>query len=170
MPVIDLGGNNYPAYADIAAADIVLAADISRAAGWASRTADTKARALITASRLIARLKWASGQAPDPDAPPEAIGEAAAMLAADLAAKPSLAGSLGQESNLKRVKAGSAEVEFKANTAQGTLPMPADIWTLILSTGLIGSSGDDAPFYSGGDFPSRFEDCDHYIDETRRWY
>lgn len=172
MPMIDLGAGSYPAWADQDKADEYLAADISRATGWALINADGKARALISAARLIARLEWAAGSPPDYDTAPEAIAEANAVFAADLAANPKLAASLGQESLIKRVKAGSAEVEFKnSTTGQAFLPLPPEAWALISGTGLVASLGDDdAPYYSGGDFPSRFPpECPAHYDPATDW-
>jgi hypothetical protein len=171
MPQIDIGAGSYPAWADQDFADEYLAADISRAAAWALLGTDAKGRALVSAARLIARLNWLAGAAPDYESAPAPIAEANAVLAADLAADPGLSGSLGQESNIKRVKAGSAEVEFRPGGAgQSVLPLPSEAWALIAGTGLVSApGGGDEPFYSGGDFPSRFRPDVGYPDPETDW-
>lgn len=174
MATIDVGDGKFNVWADQDFADIYLGADIARATPWALLNDDAKGRALVSAARLIARLDWAAGSPPDYATAPAAIAEANAILAADMAADPTLAATQGRESDIARVKAGSAEVEFRrVDAAQTSAPLPSEAWALIMGTGLLGATmaGTDAPFYSGGQFQSRFPpDCGYgygqWPDET----
>ncbi len=161
MPTVEIGGNDYPAYADIAFADLYLAADALRAARWAAITdPDTKGRYLVSATRLLQRLCWTDG-APDPTVDPVlvAISEATSLMAADIALKPATGDSASTGTDIKRAKAGSAEVEFFRNFDAD--PLPAAAWDILIDTGLLCESGetfDGAPYISGSGYPSRFDD------------
>ena len=165
MPSVTINGAEYPVYADVDFADAFLAADMLRADAWDALTADPqKGRALVTATRQIMRQCWAAGTAPDPAVDPvdPLIAQATSLLAADIAADPSLGDSAATGSNLKRAKAGPAEVEFFYSSE--STPLPAAAWQLLLSTGLLCGSaggGDDgvgSAVYSGANYPSRFHD------------
>lgn len=164
MPTITISGNNYPSYITVADADAYLAADFQRAAAWAALDPDVKGQLLVTATRLLQRLCWAAGAAPDVDDPdlPPAVAEATALMAADIANDPALGDSAATGTNVKRAKAGSAEVEFFRSFENN--PLPAAAWDLLLSTGLMcantgAGSGEGIPVISGSGYPSRFDDC-----------
>lgn len=167
MAQIDIAGTNYDAYADVAFADAYLAADIARATGWDGLDAAVKARAMISASRLIASQSWANGSAPAYDladidaAAALAIQEATAILAADIAADPTIIEGFGGKRETKRVKAGAAEVEYFYDS-KAPLPLPRGVWLVLISTGLLGSAGGGhgEPVYSGGGLDTRFPDRD----------
>lgn len=160
MATVDIGGNDYAVYADIDFADIYLAGDALRAARWVALDDEAKARNLVSATRLLQRLCWTDG-APDPSVDPvlEAIANATCLMAADIAAKPSTGDSASTATDVKRAKAGSAEVEFFRNFDAD--PLPAAAWAILIDTGLLCESGDTfdgAPYISGSDYPSRFDD------------
>ncbi len=163
MAVIVIGGANYDGYATVAEADTYLAADASRAVAWALLDADAKGRALMSGTRLLERQCWESGTAPDPTGVIiEPLRDATILLAADISVDPSKGDSGSTATNLKRAKAGSAEVEFFRDTS--SLPLPDAPYALLVPTGLLcgtsGASSTDVPVITGSGYPSRFDDCD----------
>ena len=160
MATVTIATVDYEAYADVAFADEYLGGDIARGAAWAALEDDPKGRGLVSATRLLQSLPgWIDG-VPDIDAPPEAVEQATSMLAADLNAKPALMANPSGASNVKRGKAGSAEVEFFYPTAGAAQPLPSDIWALLVAAGLIGGVDEgSAPTVTGTGYPSRFRDC-----------
>lgn len=153
--LIDIGAESYPSFADPDFATAFLAADVARAAGWATRTPEAQARGLISATRLVLRLPLIG--APDPAVAeaadiPVVLQEVTAMLAADLLAKPRLFSDASGSSNIKSVKAGSASVDFFSPVAGGP-PLPPDVWAMLLNAGLVASTGSEleGPMFSGLD-------------------
>jgi hypothetical protein len=158
-----IGSAEFQAYQDVAGATAFLAGDVARAAPWGLLNDDARGRGLVSATRLMRGLPWA-GAAPDPaadpeDLPPE-VAEVCAMLACDLATRPRLFADASGDSNVKVAKAGSASVEFFAPVAGGPL-IPAALWRLLLSAGLVAGTAagaatrwpDDSPaggVYAGG--------------------
>ncbi len=122
MGTVTIGVNNYDIYGTDAAATIYLAAKIG-ATAWASATADTRAQALVTATRLIQTYLAARGQDLDPATASELLVEQATYeLAYALMVKPSLQDQATAAGNRKRVKAGSAEVEYFSPERGGRFP------------------------------------------------
>lgn len=154
MVELTLGGNAYDSFSSVADADLFLAGDVVRAAAWALREDDPKMRGLISATRMLLALPWCD-TAPDPTVDPvdPIIAEVVAMLAADLLAKPKLFADATGNSNIKSVKAGSAQVEFFSPVAGGP-PLPLALWNRLLAAGLVclgeaGSSLNEGAFVSG---------------------
>lgn len=178
MATVTIGVTDYPSYENVADADLYLAADVKRAAIWAARSTDDKGRGLVSATRLLQQISWCGGTVPDIDTPPDAVAQAAAMLAADGLAKPALFTSASGNSNIKVAKAGSAQVEY-FRPVDTAAPLPADIWPLLTSAGLVGCPPDpspnDGPYASGtydGCGPRPGECCDgwgYYGDPSRRF-
>ncbi len=143
---VTIGGNTYPTFEDVEGADIYLAGDVARAALWALRSADTKARGLVSATRLLFALPWCPDMRPDPAGTvPEVVKEVCAELASDLLAKPKLFSNAGGNSNVKTAKAGSASVEFFA-PVEGGPPLPGALWDRLVAAGLVcltGEASDD---------------------------
>jgi hypothetical protein len=163
MPTVAINGVDYPSYIDVAYADEYLAADMSRAEAWAAVSADNKARAVITATRLLQRLIWKAGP-PAVDTAADVVKEATALLAADIAAKPKLGDSGSTASNVKAVGAGSAKVEFFSPVEGAVLPSAA----FALLRGLLGQDdvllggiGDATAFGSEPYRRSRFDETDY---------
>jgi hypothetical protein len=168
---VDIGSETYDVYADVDFADIYLAADALRAALWASLTVTgDKERDLVSATRLLQRLRWKDG-VPDITAPPLVVQQAAALLAADIAAQPKLGDSGSTSSNIKAVGAGSARVEFFHPVAGSPLPSAA----FDLLRDLLGMGSDTDPaldntaYGSDGCRPSRFDPRDYDQSIGRRW-
>jgi hypothetical protein len=152
MVKVTLGGNEYDVFTDVASADLYLAGDVTRAAAWALREPEAKMRGLISATRMLLALPWCDG-APAFDAVPPVVAEVTAMLAADLLAKPKLFADASGNSNIKSVKAGSAQVEF-FSPVDGGPPLPVALWNLLNNAGLmclgLGSATvNDAAYFSG---------------------
>lgn len=158
MPDIDVGDFTYSTYADVEFADEYLSADVERATTWMARSELDKGRGLVSATRLLQRMGWASGEAPSTDAAPSPVPEATSMLAADILTTPALSSGSGTGSNTKRVKAGSAEVEF-FRPVEGT-PLPQAVWDLLRPL-LGGTASAEAWGLVGGtDQCSRFDRSD----------
>lgn len=156
MASVTIGTTNYPSFSSVADADTFLAADAVRAATWALRNDDAKARGLVTATRILQGLTWC-GTAPDVDTPPPVVVDVTAMFAADGLANPRVfsnpSGSLPK--GVKSAQAGKAAVEFfgPLGIAGGQVnPLPDALWAMLKNAGLVGctaSSVNDGPFVSG---------------------
>lgn len=140
MATVTINTVEYEGFSTVAAADTFLAADVVRALPWAALSADQKGRALISATRLMLQLPWCA-TAPDPlIVQAEPIPSVNAMLAADIAAKPKLFTDASGDSNIKSVKAGSAEVEF-FSPVDGGPPLPLALWNILLNADLVCLNG-----------------------------
>jgi hypothetical protein len=141
---VTIGEREFDALTTVENADIYLAGDVARSAGWALRQPDAKGRGIVSATRLMLDLPWCEGKVPDPaaDELPAAVEEVAAMLAADLLAKPRLFADASGSSNVKIAKAGSAQVEFFAPVDGGPL-IPMALWRKLLGAGLVCTGADD---------------------------
>ncbi len=175
MATVDIDGNDFPVYADVDFADIYLSGDAQRAVAWAARDATSKARGLISGTRLLQRLCWTDGVPSTDDPVLAAIAEATSLMAADILAKPSLGDSASTATDVKRAKAGPAEVEFFRNFE--STPLPTAAWQILLDTGLLCESAgitDSSPYISGSEYPSRFDpDFDDISDDPALgsyWY
>jgi len=121
-------------YQDIPAADAYMANSVRGATNWKALGMDEKARCLITATRILDRQPW-QGEKTDQVTPqdlewprenvydrkgnlvdsatvPDDINFANIELAYDLSQNSSLETSGGTGKNLKKVKAGSVEIEY----------------------------------------------------------
>lgn len=140
MATVTINTVEYEGFSTVAAADTFLAADVVRALPWAALSADQKGRALISATRLMLQLPWCV-TAPDPlVVQSEPVPSVNAMLAADIAAKPKLFADASGDSNVKSVKAGSAEVEF-FSPVDGGPPLPRALWNRLLAADLVCLNG-----------------------------
>lgn len=169
MATVTISGNDYESYQSLDDANDYLAADITRGAAWVALASDDiRGSALVSASRLISVLEW-EDEAPAFDlsgiepGPAQAIAQATSVLAAELAADPDLANSLGKDRDIKGVKAGSVNVDFFYPRSGETLPMPRAVWQILKTTDLIGSAdvSHGAPVFTGAMCQSRFEDDDY---------
>jgi hypothetical protein len=158
MAEVTISGTVYPSFCTVAFASEYLAADIVRATPWAAGSADNKARALVSATRLLMQQLW--NETPDLDTEqPEVAQQVCALLAADILAKPALANGASTEQTQKRVKAGSVEVE-NFRSSKTVLPLPEYVFTPLVRAGLIGGADNGVGFviYDGMQTPSRFPD------------
>lgn len=151
MAQVQIGGQGYPSFDTVANADVYLGGDVQRAAGWALRNADAKARGMVSATRQLLTIPWC-GDPPGIDTAPEVVKQVTAMLAADLLAKPKLFSDASGNSNIKSARAGSAAVEFFRPTVNSP-PLPRALWTMLVEAGVAGclpESLSTAPYISGG--------------------
>lgn len=184
MPSTPTTGTSGNSYATIAEADTYLD-DSTRALAWETTDDDTKARALITATRLLEKQCWQGtktnpaqtlhwpatgafyedGSAVDPNTIPPEIVAGTIELAFELTQNVELEGSDSTASNIKSVKAGSAQVEFwrvgGAFGLAGTGRFPPVVQEYVgeLMCGAGGVGGSEA-FGTGSQ--SQFDDCDTY--------
>jgi hypothetical protein len=128
MGTLTLGSGTYAIYGTEAGADEYLAAKIGST--WAGQTADTKKQALVSATRLIRNyIKSVSGDDVDPETnTDEELASADYELAYALSVEPALESSISAAGNQRRVKAGSAEVEYFRPTAGGRFPVQVQIF------------------------------------------
>lgn len=170
MATISLGSNDYDSYATVEDAAAYLAADVVLAPVWVAASADTQKQALITATRLLQRMTWAAGSSPDLTTTPSEVVEATILLAAAILQDPALSTTGGSPaSSVKRVKAGTAEVEFFSSRAATRLP--PNVLTLLRP--LLGSASVGGVVGPGGEafgtcFPSRFDETGYRVPEEFR--
>lgn len=141
ITTITISAVDYTAYASVAEADPYLAVDPVRAVTWAALSADQKGGFLVAATRRLDLLDWEGektggaaqenkwprtgltypdGTAVSTTEVPKEVENAAILLAGSIAITASKADAGTSGSNTKRVKAGSAEVEFFRSTLPGT--------------------------------------------------
>jgi len=165
MVQIVLSGASYNSYASVSAADEYLAADAYLYASWEGLTASgAKERALISATRYLENLSWKDG-VPSASSPAQAVTDATIIFAANIAVNPRILDTLGSGANIRRVRAGSAEVEFFTAKAAEILPSRVfrDLRELLNGAG--GLSDDEAlsaltaPFDGGAGQPRCKEPC-----------
>lgn len=183
-PTTGLTGNSY---ATIAEADAYLANSVRASLNWESLGEEDKSRALITATARLNRQLWVGTRTDNPptqtqewprtgvsgkdglpvdaNTVPSQIVQATMELAYELTQDASLETSQGTGSNIRRAKAGTAEVEFfrpgdpSGSGGPGTV-FPFAVMELIrcfLSGVLPGFSG---PTATGTGQPSSFDECD----------
>lgn len=139
MAKVDIDDESYDSFIDVERADVYLAGDIMRSTGWALANETARARALVSATRLLLTLPWV--EEPSIAAAPAVVQQVAAMLAADLLASPDLFADASGSSNVKSVRAGSASVEFFRPVEGGPF-IPAGLWRLLLTAGLVSGTSD----------------------------
>lgn len=134
ISTITISAVNYTAYASVAEADAYLAVDPTRSATWAALSTDVKGQYLVAATRRLDQLDWAGTKTGDEDTQdnawprtgvaykdgtavsdsevPQAVEDATVLLAGSIALTPAQSNAGTSGSNQKRLKAGSAEIEF----------------------------------------------------------
>ena len=143
ITTITIGANDYIAYASVAEADIYLAVDPVRSAAWTALTPDQKGINLIAATRRLDQLPWVGektggaaqvnawprtgvsypdGTAVSTTDVPTEVEQATIIIAGDITLSSTAAETSTPGSNIKRTKAGSAEVEFFRPTSGTLLP------------------------------------------------
>ena len=131
ITTITIGGNQYQSYASVAEADARLLVDPIRGATWAALTADQKGINLVAATNRLDLEKY-SGQktvstqanrwprdnalcdgvaVPDGTLPQE-MEDGTIILAGSIAVDSAASAAGTGPQNIRRVRAGSAEVEF----------------------------------------------------------
>jgi hypothetical protein len=172
MPTVTINAVDYDVYADLDTADEFLAADFSADAWRAETVVDQKARADVTATRLLDRIRWA-GEKTDPDqlhafprtgitgldedTVPQPIIDASIVLAKLIHAGSSVDSQPSTQSgNIRRQQAGSVSIEYFFPLDDPTR-LPVEIEELIapyLATAAFGS-------LAFGTCGRSITDCDH---------
>lgn len=142
---------------------------------WEDATSDDKGKALVTAARMLDRQDWQgskygdpqtmefprsgltdkNGDAVDETAVPQEVMDAQAELALALLENPALQSASSTGTNFKKLKAGSAEVEYIRATSG---PRFQTIIDELIGLWLSGSSHYSGPFVSGADNESSLSD------------
>lgn len=155
MATVTINGNSYTTYADVATADEYLLASINYPE-WGDTNAEDKARSLVTSTRVLNRQKWK----PDYDTFEkrlliEGIVDASIELAAMLASGDSeFISNATTSSQTKRLKAGSAEIEYFSPDKSAAARFQTNIMELIgayLASSGVGFGSVGGAFVSGVD-------------------
>ena len=170
MATITIGSVDYDVYTTVATADEYLAADIELGSTWSSATEATKQQALVSATRYIDRQQWSgqktvSSQALDwprtgatgatDGVIPQEILDASIVLAGMFVVDSTTQSTADQSQTQKRVKAGSAEVEFFFKSRRNSTKFPARVNDLIAE--FLGGSSVSAGFSCTGVSSSDWE-------------
>ena len=143
MATVDIGGNTYEVYGDVAAAEDYMVARLGSEA-WMCASANDRAKALVSATRMLERTSWQGdptgvlgqvlawprtglldkeGDALDDQTVPQEVVDASFELALKLLEDAELQDQVSAESsNIKRLKAGSAEIEYFRQVEGTKLP------------------------------------------------
>jgi hypothetical protein len=136
ITTITIAGTPYISYASVAEAQAYLAVDATKFPTWSALTTDQKGAALIAATRRIDLFSFTGEKTSpsqynefprtgsdytDPNQVPLKVEQATISLAGSIAINPNAGGTAPTGSNIKKVKAGSAEVEYFKSTAGGPL-------------------------------------------------
>lgn len=163
-------------YINVADADTYFD-DAIHASAWEDSTSDTKAKALVTATRSLDRQNWngakyqdaptqvldwprsglvdSEGDAVDETTVPQEILDATCELALALIQNPELQDSANTGNNIKRMKAGSVELEYIRGTSGARFPT---VINELVGLWLSGSSRYSGPFIYGADNESDFSE------------
>jgi hypothetical protein len=173
MTTVTIDGNDYDVLADLDAANEFLAADFSADLWRAESDPDKQKRALVSATRLLNRLPWASNRdwprpgtddEQDEDVP-QPIIDASIILAKLIHAGSKVDSSPSTLSgNIKRQQAGSVSIEYFSPTDDPTR-LPVEVLELVgsylggatisgaRSYGTCGESITDRGFETGWEAP-----------------
>lgn len=181
LVTIIIGGNDYISYASVAEADEYLAVDPTRSAAWAALTDDQKGGNLVAATRRMDLLnfsgekvsatqenQWPRNNAtcngnPVPNTGvPIQLENATILKAGTITIDGGSADAGGSGSNIRRVQAGSAQVEFFRPTIPGLALQDETAFNVVrcLLDGADGSAGAGFGCASGTDGTSIFGDRD----------
>jgi len=156
--IIEIGVNSY---VTVAEANTYMAASFRGADFWAALTEEQKLRALITAFRIFETIRWVGqpteedqdaawprtgtltpdGRPLPSDVVPQEIKDAQIEFAFEIASNSTVETTTSTSSNIKRVQAGDAVVEFFAPGTGQVIPEPAfrPIAHLIGGTTIVGA-------------------------------
>ena len=132
-------GHNYYGYVSIAEADKILIIDLQRGSTWGPLSDDEKRQRIVAGTNRLDLLRWRGkrtdtdrssqtnefpregltyedGTDVDKDAIPKRIERATALLAGTIARTVATADAARHGANIRRVRAGSAEVEFQTQS------------------------------------------------------
>lgn len=182
MGTVTISGTSYDVYGTSAGLKAYMAAHMNSAA-YDSASSNNRKKAHVSATRWLDRANWQGqkydlvtpqvlehprtgltdkdGNEVDETTVHESVEHATYELVLYLLDDSTATQSLDQGSNVKRVQAGSAQVEFFKGT-DGKYPrFPTEAHELIRYF-LEGASGITAPYAPGVDVESQFDDCDGY--------
>jgi len=152
LSTITISGNGYVSCASVAEADIYLAVDPVRAATWTVLSTDEKGGFLVAATRKLNALTWAgaktggaaqvdawprtgvtysAGTAVSTSEVPQEVEDATCLLAGSIAITPASSDAGTSGSNTKKLKAGSAEIEFYT-TVDGVVMQDETAYKLVI--------------------------------------
>jgi hypothetical protein len=148
MPILSISGVDAFSYADVAYADDYLVFDPTYSE-WSALTNDAKSRFLVTATRFLDTLNWAEPWDTQTEREAEnKIVQACVILASMISRGEADFISTGTTaSGTKRLKAGSAEIEFFGSASNssasfgGSNQLPSQLW-LLLKDFLIGANSN----------------------------
>ena len=173
---VNIGGTAYDVYSDIATADDYLNAEFTDAATrWRDSTLTddmAKARALVSATRLIDRQSWPGSRTDeyqvlewprtgtgisdvDENIVPARIEHACILLAADINNGTDVIGLDSTDDRQKRLKAGSVEIEYFRDLDGGPR-FPTAVWELLSVLMGGGATITSSVWASGTDTDSDF--------------
>lgn len=133
-------------------------------ASWDSLSAEDRYRVLITASTQISQTVKTEYKLPFTPAAEQGLQDATCELALAMSSDAAVISQGNTSKNIKRVKAGSAEVQFFSSgsgTSNGAR-FPPIVMNILKSGGFISSSTISSPVASGTGCPSHFDDADTY--------
>lgn len=181
LTTITISTVEYVSYATLAEANEYLAVDPIRATAWTALSDTQKGQRLVAATRRLDQLRWlgaktggdaaqpnafprtglvyADGTAVPDDEVPLAVEQACCLLAGTIAINAAASQAGSSASNTRRVKAGSAEVEFFRPT-DGVPLQDESAWALvkIFITGIGDNSSLGGVAYGGCAADSAFKD------------
>jgi hypothetical protein len=182
MGTVTISGINYDVYGTSAGLKSYMAAHMNSSA-YDSASSTNRKKAHVSATRWLDRANWQGqkydlatpqalefprtgltdkdGQEVAEDTVPTAVENACYELVLYLLDDETATQSLDQGSNVKRVQAGSAQVEFFKGTAGKYPRFPTEAHELIRYF-LEGASGLTAPYAPGVDIESQFDSDDGY--------
>lgn len=124
MGTVTISAVDYNIYGTSSDADDYLNARLDAAVNWAAEDADTKARALVSGTRSIRQFLEVRGAELDPAGSVDTeIEQANYELAYELTQDSDILNQSSMTTTEKRLKAGSAEVEYFRGTRGGRFPV-----------------------------------------------
>lgn len=183
ITVLTISGNSYNVYASLAEADARLLVDPVRSETWEALKNDERRKRLVAAKYRLDLLdyigtktggnsqvdKWPrtgvtykDGEAVSTIEVPLEIQDANILIAGDIAIDSDAADAGTSGSNIKRVKAGSAEVEFFTPTLRNAVALQNEGAFKLIKCFLASSAAALSGLASGTDGQSEFCDQDSF--------
>jgi len=183
ITTIIISAVNYTSYASVAEADDYLAVDPVRKVTWEALSNDDKGLNLVAATRRLDLLIWQGektggssqenkwprtgvsfpdGSAVSTTEVPQEVENATILLAGSIAISAKVAEQGDSGTNTKRVKAGSAEVEFFRQQAGKPLQDETAFQLIVIFTEAAATSDALGPLATGTDGESTFTDIDQF--------
>lgn len=132
MDVIIISSQAYDSYASVEEADAYLAASLHAGTTWSDATEDNKGRALVTATRILDRQRWADAY--DTQAEREvvpAIQDACCEMALALLQGSDLQSESTTGQKLQSITAGSVSLTYFRGAEGSPHRFPTIVWELL---------------------------------------